>query len=131
MSWVPAAYSAYSTMRGGKQDAAALQAQGRVATQQALTDEETQRRQGREVLGAQAAGFAQAGGGLDQGVARQSAIAAELDALNIRYNGTVKAAGLMSMAASTRQQSGSLAGAQLLTGVSDAYTRGRMMKGGY
>lgn len=128
MGWAPALLTAYSTLRGSRADAAAMESQARVAQSQAYADEQTQRRQARAVLGSQAAAMAEAGGGIDENVVRQSAINAELDALNIRYAGNLRGAGLLSQARAMRSQGGLLAGAQLLSGVSGAYTRDRMLK---
>jgi hypothetical protein len=109
-------------------NAAALGQQAHVAASQGYADEQTQRRQARQVLGEQAASIAQAGGGTGgttAKVAEQSGINAELDALNIRYGGTMKASGLMAQAQAEKYagrsalvQSGFLAGANLLKGYS-------------
>lgn len=64
------------------------------AVQQAGQSEETQRRIADQQLGAARAGAAQSGVGLDGSAAdvvQQSATNAELDALNIRYGGVLKA----------------------------------------
>jgi hypothetical protein len=69
----------------------------RIAWQQAGAREEAQRRRGRAVLGAQAAATAQSGVDVGSGsplaIAAQSATNAELDALNIRYEGGLQARG--------------------------------------
>ncbi len=60
--------------------------------------EEQQRRQARQVLGQQRAGLAQAGIGMMGSaldIAEESATAAELDALTIRYEGEMAAKGLL------------------------------------
>jgi len=60
--------------------------------------EEQQRRKARQVLGEQRAGLAQAGIGMMGSaldIEEQSATAAELDALTIRYEGEMAAKGLM------------------------------------
>jgi len=110
----------------GNYNARMLAMQAHTAQSQALADEQTQRRQAREVLGEQAASLAQAGGGYGgttAGVIDQSAVNAELDALNIRYGGTMKASGLLAQAAAARYagkagrtQSYFLAGSDLLKG---------------
>jgi hypothetical protein len=69
--------------------------------------------------------MAEAGAGVDAGLIRQSAVAAELDALNIRYGGEIEAQGLLSKAKSLKRNSRLLAGAKLLSGVSSAYSTGR------
>lgn len=105
-----------------------LSMQATTAQSQASADEVTQRRQAREVLGEQAASLAQAGsgyGGTTAGVIKDSGINAELDALNIRYAGQMKATGLMAQAAgeqaagrAAKTQSYFLAGSNLLKGYS-------------
>lgn len=66
-----------------------------MASQQAGAREEAQRRESRQELGRQRAAFAQAGVGFSGSVldvGRESAISAELDALNTRYAGQVERA---------------------------------------
>lgn len=106
----------------------ALAQQAHVAQSQAYTDEASQRRQAGQVLGTQAAAIAQAGGGTGGTSAKvidQSGINAELDALNIRYGGQMKASGLMAQAQASKYagkssalQSYFLTGANLLKGYS-------------
>jgi len=72
--------------------------QASVEREQASRKEEAQRRQARQVLGAQRAAISQAGIGLMGSaldIEEQSAINAEMDALNIRYEGERNAIGLM------------------------------------
>jgi hypothetical protein len=80
----------------------------RIAWQQAGAREEAQRRRGRQVLGAQAAATAQAGVDVGSGsplaIAAQSARNAELDALNIRYEGGLQARGFDIEAENLRYQ---------------------------
>lgn len=64
--------------------------------------EEQVRRSSREALGRQAAASAESGlglGGSNADLERQSAVMAELDALNIRYEGELEAHGYLSEAA--------------------------------
>jgi hypothetical protein len=114
--------SATASMRGARSDAGALAEQAAVAQAQANRDETAQRRQSRQQLGTMAASMAQAGGGVDEGVLRQSAVNAELDALNIRYAGQMRARGLLAEAKSIRKQSKYLAAAQLLSGATASYS---------
>lgn len=68
------------------------------ARQQAGAREEAQRRQARQILGEQRAALSQSGVGLSGSAADvygQSAANAELDALNIRYEGELGARGLL------------------------------------
>lgn len=132
MDWLrflPSIFSAIGIFSGGRAEAAALRRQAAVARQQALADEEAQRRESRQFLGRQAAAMAEAGGGIDEGVARQSAVLAELDALNIRYAGQLKASGLLADARAVKKQAAWMAGAQLLESASNAYTIGRIIGG--
>lgn len=135
MAWAPIAMMALGTglevtgtLRQGREEANTLATQARIAQSQGYADEQAQRREGRQVIGRQAAAMAESGGGQDEGLLRQSAVMAELDALNIRYAGNLKAAGLLRQAEGVRRQSKMLAGAQLLKGVSSAYTAGRQLR---
>jgi hypothetical protein len=102
------AMNAIGSIAQGNAANAAAQANANALTQQAEAEsraanarEEAQRRQNRQFLGAQRAALAQAGIGLNGSaydVARQSAINAELDALNIRYEGQLAAKGLRDQA---------------------------------
>lgn len=112
---------AYGSLKQGDNASDAMESQARVTQNQALRDEEAQRRETRAGLGSMAAAFAQAGGGIDEGVLRQSAIRGELDALNTRYAGMQRAAALFSNARSTRKQSKLLAGAQILSGAAQTW----------
>lgn len=78
-----------------------------VARTQANAREEQQRRKGRQVLGAQRAGIAQAGIGFSGSaldIMEQSADMAELDALNIRYEGELQSTGLLADAEAERYE---------------------------
>ncbi len=79
-------------------NAKAADQQAATAQQQAGVEEELQRKHARSVMAEQRAAMAEAGTGLDsvsnQGLAVQSAYAAEQDALNIRYGGLLEAHGL-------------------------------------
>ena len=104
--------------------------EGRIAEQQSLVSEDTQRRTSREFLGRQAAAFAEAGvsGGSASSVMNQSAINAELDALNVRYRGKLVKFGYdynartSELEGQARRQNANLAaGGALLRGASEAY----------
>jgi hypothetical protein len=147
-----AVIGAYSVYRGGKNQEVMAKSQaqadeynaemGRLnaasARQQADAREEAQRRQARQVLGEQRAALSQAGAGLSGSAADvygQSATNAELDALNIRYDGELQARGLLAGAAQdsmqaqisrtnarTARSAGTLnAASTLLAGASTAY----------
>ena len=72
--------------------------QAALELQQAGAREEQQRRQSRQLLGQQQAALAQAGiglGGSALDIEEQSAFLSELDALTIRYEGDLRAKGLL------------------------------------
>lgn len=106
------------------------QMEGKSAEEAALQDEATQRRSSRQFLGRQAAAFAEAGVGPGSSTAimDQSAINAELDALNIRYKGQLTKYGYSYNSKSSLKEGRSaannanlMAGATLLKGVSNYY----------
>lgn len=164
MAWAAAASAAvgaYSAYQGGQtakanarsqQDAANYNAEiaaqnAAVARQQASAREEAQRRQARQVLGEQRAALSQAGIGLAGSAADvygASANAAELDALNIRYEGELDARGLLAQSslsnfegqvagrnARTAGQAGYLnAASTLLAGASQSYAYARTPRPG-
>lgn len=154
-AWATAASAvigAYSAVQSGKTQSANYRAQqqaeeynatiqaqnAQVSRQQANAREETQRRRARQALGEQRAALAQAGIGLSGSAADvygQSAANAELDALNIRYEGELDARGLLAQSELSRY-SGQTAGvnarsarsagrldaaSSLLAGASNAY----------
>lgn len=92
----------------GKYNARLAEEQAVVERQQAGAAEEAQRRAARKLLGRQAAAIAESGTGGFSGsnldIARQSAVEAELDALNIRYEGELKARGAKAEAEQFRAQ---------------------------
>jgi len=84
-------------------NAAMLRQGAEVENQQGGAREEAQRRKAREVLGSQAAAFAQAGtgtGGSSADIMKQSATNAELDAMMISYESGLKATGMKNQAES-------------------------------
>lgn len=113
--------------------------EAKVAQAASLRDEEAQRRESNAILGKQRAAIAEAGlgsGGTTGMLADQSSVLAELDALNIRYNGLLRGAGLLSDAAMTRfggrqiaRSAGLLAGQQLLSGAADTGRAYALSKG--
>lgn len=127
--WIAAIASAATSIAGGKAEQNSLKNQARVAGQQAYADEETQRRQNRQLRGNQAAALAESGLSTEGSSARradQDAANAELDALNIRYAGILKRHGLLTEAKNAKVRGYTLAGQQLLSGASSSYTQGRM-----
>lgn len=137
--YVPKFMEAMGTRQQGRDarraanfNAAALEGQAREASNQALREEESQRRMARMALGRQAAAVGESGGGYGGSAGallEQSDLFAELDALNIRYGGQLRRRGLLAqaqgerMSAPSSMQTNMLAGAQLLTGISSAYTK--------
>lgn len=97
---------------GYEMQAQAADYQARVAdinaqasAQQYSAEEERVRREARQVMGAQRAAIAQSGvgfGGSSADIMRQSSIQAELDALNIRYAGSLERTGLLNEAGAQR-----------------------------
>lgn len=107
--------NAYGQYQQGKEQAANLKTQSRIAArnaeilrtqartarQQAGAQEEAQRREAQRFLGTQRAAVGQSGVGYGGTVAQlleDSAVQAELDALNIRYGGELQAADLTNQA---------------------------------
>lgn len=72
--------------------------QARQEYAQAGAQEDLQRRRARAAIGTQLASNAQAGGGLNTDLLRQSLYGAETDALAIRYDGALRASGFKSEA---------------------------------
>lgn len=71
------------------------------AAQQAGAEQERARRESRQILGEQRVGIAQSGtafSGSNLDIIRQDTINAELDALNIQYEGEVRRRGLLNQA---------------------------------
>jgi len=101
--------SAYGNIQQGKAEkkkhdynATILRQNAVVEGQQGAQREDAQRRKAREILGTQAAAFAQAGGGSGGSAAdimKQSSTNAELDALTMRYESGLKISGLKNAAA--------------------------------
>lgn len=108
-------FGAFGQYQQGQEQAANLKTQSRIASrnaqllrtqaatarQQAGLDEEAQRRDARRFLGTQRAAVGQAGIGYGGSVAdllEDSAVQAELDALNIRYGGELQATDILNQA---------------------------------
>lgn len=97
----------------------------KVALDQSARDEEALRRENKQFFGRQRAAIAEAGltgGGTTGMLVSQDEALAELDAMNLRYQGAVRGAGLLSQAGASRAagrasatNAGLLAGAQLLS----------------
>lgn len=97
---------AFGTYAQGKGDAANLRRAAGVVDAQTAAEEITFRRQTQQALARQQAAGAQSGirsGGSLDDVYRQSAIDAELDALNLRYQGRLQASNLRTQAKATKK----------------------------
>lgn len=109
---ITAAISAAAAISQGQQAKAAADYNAKVdeqnaqlAREQAAAKEQLHRNEVRMFMGRQRAAVAEAGvgfGGTQQDLAVQSALAAEMDALNIRYAGELEARGLFAQAQQTR-----------------------------
>lgn len=96
-----ASAQAQAASQAANYNAIIKQQQAAVERQQAGAREEQSRRQSRQVLGQQQAALAQAGigmGGSALDISDQSEFLAELDALTLRYEGDLKARGLLASA---------------------------------
>lgn len=153
MEWVQIASTVFSVigaLSGGQEKSNQYQASAQAAEYNAAVarnkaanttavfgqKEEEQRRQARFIIGRQRAAGAQSGtgmGGSTMDAENQSAVMAEMDALNIRYQGSLESQGLLSQASlddysaagyrtqSSSAKSGSylLAGATALSGAAN------------
>ena len=91
--------------RASRYNASILDQEGRSADQQTAVAETQQRHQGRDALGREAAASAQSGTGPGSStdLMDESAVNAELDALNVRYRGQLTKYGLSTQATLTRR----------------------------
>lgn len=119
------AASAVKQQDTSKLNAEIAQGQAHEAAAQGLNEEGIQRQQSREFLDRQSAAIGEAGigyGGSSQLIQKQSAANAELDALNVRYQGRLRGFGYSQSAANQRAQGtqyGLLAGSSALKGYAD------------
>jgi hypothetical protein len=137
-AYIAAAASAATAVVGGVQasnqaetEADIQKANAEAAAQQASAAEDLQRRRNRGVLARQRAAIAESGigfGGSAERLQQDSAVQAELDALNVRYEGTVRQMGFktgaqFSKAQASNAMSGAYlaAGGELLGGASDVH----------
>ncbi len=137
--WIGTAVSAGTAVASGVQQQRVMEADSEtaaknaeIAAQQASAAEDAQRRRGRSILARQRAAIAESGigfGGSSERLQQDSAVQAELDALNVRYEGRLRGLGLQSEARMARSRGrGAMAGGflsaagELLGGYADAYT---------
>ena len=136
-AYIAMAASAGTAVAGGIQqsnqaetEADIQKANAQAAAEQASAAEDLQRRRNRGILARQRAAIAESGigfGGSSEKLQQDSAVQAELDALNVRYEGTMKTMGFRTGGAFSRSQSKNAmaggflsAGGELLGGYSDA-----------
>lgn len=132
MAWAALLAQAGMSLAQGYQQSQALKMQGVVAGQQALADEASKRREIAQLRGHNAAVLAESGLSADGSsglMADQSAAMAELDALNIRYKGTLRKSTLDYESNVAQKQGEMLAGAKLLSQGSSMYTQGKIGAG--
>jgi hypothetical protein len=120
----------------GEYNAKIAESENKAELDQAARSEESLRRENSQLLAKQRAAIAQSGagaGGTNGMLADQSAVLAELDALNTRYTGAIRGEGLLSQARAYRlggrtagKGAGLLAGSALLSGASDTYRSYRL-----
>lgn len=136
LPWISAAIGAVGAIQQSRQASATANYNARqqevsanVARRQAAAREEMQRKEARKFLGRQRAAIAESGtgfGGTNQDIAVQSALDAELDALNIRYQGELEARGLNEQANLTRlegRQRSANYGLQAVSSVLNGYSQ--------
>lgn len=138
LPWVSAAVGAVGAIQQGQQarvtadyNAKQEEVSADVARRNAAAREDAQRREARKFLGRQRAAIAESGtgfGGSATDIMIESAMDAELDALNIRYQGDLEARGLTEQAKLTRLEGkqrqanyGLQAVSSVLNGASKAY----------
>lgn len=140
MAWFAvgaAVFSAVATIYASEQQAKAEEQQAQVleknammARSQASSAEDAQREHARKVIGQQLAATSESGGGLtgsNLDLLNDSLYESELDSMNIRYEGELKASGLNDQAAINRSHASStrtggyLSAAGRLVGASGSY----------
>lgn len=126
-----ALYSGYTQSQQAQAESEQSRKNAEMAAQQANAAEEAQRRRSRSILARQRAAIAESGigfGGSSETLQQDSAVQAELDALNVRYEGRVRGMGFRTESRFARQRASSAmaggflsAAGQLLGGASDVY----------
>jgi hypothetical protein len=102
-----ASAAAKSAAQASDYNAAIAAQNAQTASEQGNANEEAQRRKARMVMGAQRAALAEAGIGSDgtaSDLVEQSAVNAEMDALNIRYGAQLQSTGFLNQSALDMQQ---------------------------
>lgn len=136
-AYIGMAVSAGTAVYSGVQQSNQAEAESDLATQnakaanqQAAAAEDAQRRRGRSILARQRAAIAESGigfGGSSETLQQDSAVQAELDALNVRYEGRMRGLGLQTEGRFARSRAKSAmaggylsAAGELLGGYADA-----------
>lgn len=127
-----AAASGYQQSQQAKSEAELADANAEAAAQQANAAEDAQRRRNRSILARQRAAIAESGigfGGSSERLQQDSAVQAELDALNVRYEGRLRGLGFQNDARFARSRASSAmaggylsASSSLIGGLSNAKT---------
>lgn len=142
MQAMTALFSGFSQKKQADAESGVLSQEAQIVGQQTVAAEDAQRRQARQFLSTQAAAIGESGtgyGGSNAKLREQSAIEAELEALNIRYSGALKRTGLQAQAGFAKDRgtssligSGMAAGAALLSGNADRnLLKARTLNRGY
>jgi hypothetical protein len=116
--------SAQQQAAGAREDAAVLRQEGNTAFSQSVQDADAVARETRQLLGKQAAGIAENGGGYGGTNAKllsQSETLANLDRLKILYEGSMRRSGLRSQARTTLARGYMGAATSLLNGASGMF----------
>lgn len=127
MSGVGAVSSASAQMRASEENAGYLQQEGRVASAGYNQNMASQLRKNAAMMGASTAAAVQSGGGVGgstKAVLDQSALNANLDALNIKYEGIIRKNTYDEQAGIDLDQGRQLATATLLKGIGSAISTG-------
>ena len=127
MSGAGAISSASGQMRASEENAGYLQQEGRMQAAGYNQNMAAQLRKGAVMMGASTAAAVQSGGGVGgstKAVLDQSALNANLDALNIRYEGIIRKASYDEQAGIDLDQGKQLATATLIKGIGSAISTG-------
>jgi hypothetical protein len=127
--------SGYQQSQQADAEAELAQKNAEAAAAQASAAEDAQRRRSRSILARQRAAIAESGIGFEgssERLQQESAVQAELDALNVRYEGRMRGMGYRADASFARSRSSNAmtggylsAAGSLLGGYSDAYAMKR------
>lgn len=132
MKQIPTVLEGRAAEKAANYNAAMMEQEAAITRQMTRANVDAQRRRARQFMGTQRAAAAQSGVGFSGSVAdilKQSATAAELDALNIEYQGSLAATGRKRQAVLTRwegKQARRLANVKatigIISGASNSYS---------